>query len=225
MDVMATELQISPVIRSKAEAKSSYDRLSGWYDLLAGWGEKKARDTGLRELKAKLGESILEVGSGTGHCIETLAKSIGDSGEVYGIDVSKGMLKITRGRIRKAQLSKRVELICGDATILPFKADLFDAIFMSFILELFETSEISAVLSECRRVLQRDGRICVVAMSKKETFTIGLYEWMHRRFPKQVDCRPIFVQEVLKDSGFNIISVTELSMWRLPVEVVVAKKT
>ena len=223
--MVTNEPRISPVIRSKAEAKSSYDRLSGWYDLLAGWGEEKARNTGLGELKAQLGEMILEVGSGTGHCIEALAKSVGDSGEVYGIDVSKGMLNITRKRIRKARLLERVELIDGDATILPLKADLFDAIFVSFTLELFDMPEISAILSECRRVLRGDGRICVVAMSKKETFTIGLYEWMHRRFPAYVDCRPIFGQEVLKDSGFNIISVTELSMWRLPVEVVVAKKT
>lgn len=102
---------------------------------------------------------------------------------------------------------------------------MFNAIFMSFVLELFNSTEISAVLSECRRVLCENGRLCIVAMSKKEKLIIKLYEWIHRRFPTYIDCRPIFVQEVLKNSNFNIINVTELSMWRLPVEVVIAKKS
>ena len=220
------ESQISRVIRSKEEAKASYDKMSKWYDILSGCFEKKYRDAGLEKLNAKEGEIVLEIGFGTGHCILALAQSVGNSGKVYGIDISEGMCNITRSRVKKAGLSERVELMCGDAAKLPFEANFFDAIFMSFTLELFDTPEIPIVLHECQRVLRNKGRICVVAMSKKGKtgLMMKLYEWMHEKFPSYVDCRPIFVQKMIEDAGFQLLDVTVISMWKLPIEIVTAKK-
>jgi ubiquinone/menaquinone biosynthesis C-methylase UbiE len=218
--------EISRVTRSKQEARASYDRMSRWYDMLSGRFESIYRETGLRKLSAREGEMVLEVGFGTGHCILALAQAVGDKGKVYGIDISEGMCNIALSRIKKSGLTERVELHCGDATHLPFKANCFDAVFMSFALELFDTPEIPLILDECRRVLRSDGRICVVSMSKKAKYgvMVKLYEWFHRRFPSFVDCRPIFVQKALEREGFRIQDASEMSMWGLPVEIVLARK-
>lgn len=220
------ELKISRVTRSKEEAKASYDKMSKWYDILPGRFEKKYRDAGLQKLSAKEGEIVLEIGFGTGHCVLALAQSVGNSGKVYGIDISEGMCNITRSRVEKAELPERVELKCGDAAKLPFETNFFDAIFMSFTLELFDTPEIPIVLYECRRVLRRGGRICVVAMSKKgkSNVIMRLYEWAHRKLPSYVDCRPIFVQKALEDAVFQILDATEVPLWGLQGEIAVAKK-
>ena len=218
--------EISRVTRSKQEARASYNRMSRWYDILSGRFESKYREAGLRKLGAAEGEVVLEIGFGTGHCILALAQAVGDKRKVYGIDISEGMCNISLSRMEKSGLSERVELHCGDATKLPFKADCFDAVFMSFALELFDTSEIPIVLDECRRVLRSDGRICVVAMSKKakDGMMVKLYEWFHRRFPSFVDCRPIYVRDALEQAGFRVQDVSRMSMWGLPVEIVLARK-
>jgi demethylmenaquinone methyltransferase/2-methoxy-6-polyprenyl-1,4-benzoquinol methylase len=217
---------IRRVTRSKSAAQASYNRLSSWYDALAGSSEKKYRDLGLRKLNAQPGERILELGFGTGHCLVALAQAVGPTGAVHGLDLSDGMLKIAQERLRAAGLESRVTLQQGDAAQLSFEPGTFDGVFTSFTLELFDTPEIPLVLAQCWRVLRPGGRLCLVSMVRpaRPGLAVNLYEWFHERMPNYVDCRPIFAQDSLKAAGFIIQEADALIMWGLPVEIILALK-
>ncbi len=215
---------VSRVVRSKDEAKISYNRMSRWYDLVAGSSEKKYRDIGLEKLNAQPGEHILEIGYGTGHCIQALATAVTRTGQVCGVDISEGMYNITQARIDNAGLSDHVDLRIGDGAALPFPADSFDAVFMSFTLELFDTPEIPQLLQQCHSVLRPGGRIAIVSLIKKAGKAVSFYEWFHEKMPAAVDCRPIYAQADLTAADFTIQDVTALSMWGLPVEIILATK-
>ncbi len=215
---------ISRVTRSRADAARNYDRLSRWYDGLSGSSEKKYRQLGLQLLDAHAGETILEIGFGTGHSLVALAKAAGPTGRVCGIDISKEMRSIAEKRLRQTGVSGWVDLQVGDAAQLPFEPGSFDAIFMCFTLELFDTPEIPLMLAQCRRVLRSGGRIGLVSMALPERpgLAVRIYEWFHARWPALVDCRPILARQALLEAGFAIESARRWSMWGLPVDVILA---
>jgi ubiquinone/menaquinone biosynthesis C-methylase UbiE len=218
--------QVSRVTRSRDEARAAYDKMSRWYDALAGGSEKRLVDVGLQKLQVRPGESVLEIGFGTGGAILALARLVGESGRVYGIDLSAGMLQVAQKKVAEAGLLERVQLGQGDAVLLPFETGSMEVVFMSFTLELFDTPDIPVVLAECRRVLCDSGRLSVVAMSKKgrDGLMLRLYEWAHERFPRHVDCRPIYVVDAVRNAGFQAVESVDASMWGLPVTIATARK-
>jgi len=218
--------RILRVYRTKAQAKESYDKISRFYDCFAGVFEKKYRNIALERLDIKRGETILEIGFGTGHCLKQIAESVGEDGKVYGIDISSGMLKVSKRRLEKAGLLGRVKLQCEDALKMPYEDNKFNAVFMSFTLELFDTPEIPKVLDGIKRVLKPDGRLGIVSMSKEDgdSILLKLYEWTHKKFPQYIDCRPIYVEQSIKDAGFEIRYKEKVKLFGLPGEIVIGVK-
>lgn len=211
------------VYRTKAQAKESYDKISRFYDYFAGFFERKHRNMALGRLDIKRGETVLEIGFGTGHCLKQMAESVGEEGRIYGIDISAGMLKISKQRLEEAGLLDRVKLYCQDALKMPYEDNKFDVVFMSFTLELFDTPEIPKVLDEIERVLKSNGRLGVVSMSKEDggSILLRVYEWTHNKFPKYADCRPIYIEQSIKNAGFEIEYKEKVKLFGLPVEIVI----
>lgn len=216
---------VSRVNRTRAQARSTYNRLSRWYDALAA-SEHVLIDRGLRLLAIRSGETVLDIGFGTARSTLALSRQTGVSGVVAGIDHSMGMIKMAVAKLVHMQLYDRPFLHLGDAVALPYASAFFNAIFSSFTLELFDTPEVPSVLSECLRVLKPGGRMCVVSLSKPahSNLILDLYEWFHRKLPVLVDCRPIPVKLWLNDAGFRVHAASNYAMWGLPVEIVLAFK-
>lgn len=218
--------QVLPVPRTKEEAKRFYDKISRAYDYFTGAFERKHAERALECLSVNEGEAVLEIGFGSGHCLKRIVQSVGETGKACGIDISAGMLEVTKRRLGKAQLIDRVGLCRGDAAKLPYSDNAFDAIFVSFTLELFDTPEISKVLEEVKRVLRPTGRLGIASMSREsgKSAPLRLYEWAHKKWPRYVDCRPIYLEESLVNTGYRIRSKEMTRMVGLPIEIIVATK-
>ena len=100
---------------------------------------------------------------------------------------------------------------------------------MSFTLELFPLETIPQVLSEVRRVLRAGGRFATVSMAtvgpgEHDSLLERTYKWMHRHFPHIVDCQPIDADRVVRDAGFTVAASARVSMWTMPVAVILAHR-
>ncbi len=217
--------KVSPVTRSKNEARANYNRLSRWYDWIAA-SETKFRQMGVQALDVEPGERVLEIGFGTGSCLMDFAQRVGQDGFVCGIDLSDGMAAVAKKRLDEAGLDQPVSLILGDAIQPPFGVGCFDAIFMSFTLELFDNPEIPRVLHQCRDILSPNGRLGIVSLviTEQPNFAERTYEWVHAKMPVTVDCRPIKAQAALREGGFKITEVISKKMWGLPIQIIVGNK-
>lgn len=45
---------------------------------------------------------------------------------------------------------------------------------------------------------------------------------IHNKWPKYVDCRPIYMEQSLREAGYTIKSTEKVRLFRLPGEIVVA---
>ncbi len=105
------------------------------------------------------GQTIADVGAGTGYFSLPLADAVGPQGKVYAIDAQSEMLALLRQKLGEAPISN-VELIHAEAvnTGLPLRScDLF---FAANVWHEFEDR--GAVLKEAARVLKADGQIAIL---------------------------------------------------------------
>jgi ubiquinone/menaquinone biosynthesis C-methylase UbiE len=104
------------------------------------------------------GETILEVGPGTGYYSLDVAGAIEPGGTLHVFDIQQEMLDHTLRRATEAGLTNVVAQQ-GDARELPYADDTFDAALMVTVLG--EIPDQERALAELARVLKPGGRLVV----------------------------------------------------------------
>lgn len=103
----------------------------------------------------KPGESVLDVGCGTGDTTVELARRVAPTGSVTGIDISETMLSTAREI--NADAAGWVKFDRADAQTADFDGKTFDLVFSRFGVMFFDDSV--AAFTNLRRALRREGRI------------------------------------------------------------------
>jgi ubiquinone/menaquinone biosynthesis C-methylase UbiE len=212
--------EMLPVNRPKEEAQRYYDRLSKIYDWLTA-SERALIEKGVVTLAPARGETILEIGCGTGTGLAPIAAGLDETGKLIGLDLAFKMLLEAQEKTRSSQ--PNITLLQGDGTMLPLRDDNFDAVYCAYTLELFQKAERFALLNEIQRVLSPQGRLVVLSLSRApHNLAVRLYELGHRLFPVALDCRPIPLGDILQQAGFAIQQAIKVMNWGLPVDIILA---
>ncbi len=100
---------------------------------------------------------ILDLGSGTGFCQQTLLHRY-PTAEFHSLDLARGMLMQARKKINwLRRLKRRDHFICADVNVLPYVDNSMDMIVSNLTLQW--CADLSAVFSESRRVLKPGGML------------------------------------------------------------------
>lgn len=112
--------------------------------------------TALAELK--LGEVVLDLGSGAGLDVLLSAKRVGPQGKAYGLDMTDEMLAVARANQAKAGI-ENAEFLKGHIEEIPLPDNSVDVIISNCVINL--SGDKDKVLEETFRVLKPGGRFAV----------------------------------------------------------------
>ena len=173
-----------------------------FYDFLA-WVVMLGREGAFREkvidlTRLKPGESVLDVGCGTGTLAIAAKRRVGPTGKVFGIDASPEMVERAGRKARKAG----VDIVFKNESIdeLSFPDAQFDVVLSTLMLHHLPRNLREQGTREMGRVLKPGGRVLVVdfgGLGQQK----GLLAHFHHRHGH---VKPAEVIALLNAAGLNV---------------------
>jgi ubiquinone/menaquinone biosynthesis C-methylase UbiE len=151
------------------------------YDLLAwtflGGRERAFRERLLNLARVQVGESVLDVGCGTGTLAIAAKRRVGATGAVFGIDGSREMIARASKKARKAQVDATFQI--GIVEAIPFPGGRFDVVLNTLMLHHLPRDVRQQCANEMHRVLKPGGKVLAVDFAASH-HRHGLLGHVHR---------------------------------------------
>jgi len=192
-----------------------YRRLAPFYDFLYGVTLEAGRRKALARLAPASGESILEIGVGTG----LSAVRYPSSCRVVAIDLSDHMLSRAQARLARKQ-AHHVRLCRMDAADLAFADEQFDAIYAPYVMNVVRDP--IRVARELLRVAKRDARL--VFLNHFDDGAGGLNRVLGHVAARAGVNWEMRLGALLRDAGLTAISVEDVNLTRVSSVVVCRRR-
>ncbi len=157
--------------------------------------EQRGESVGYRKMLRNLfewivpqsGESVLEVGCGSGVVLRWLAEWLGGEHALTGVDINAYLLREADALVHKAGLADQIALRLGNAEELPFPDNHFDVAFSTTVMEEVHADR---MLAELIRVTKPGGRVGVIvrALDVPMVINLDVDEALRQRF--EIGSRP-----------------------------------
>lgn len=134
-----------------------YDLTANLYYLI-GFREQAYRERAVASLGLRQGDTVVEIGCGTGLNFQLLQRAVGPAGKIIGVDLTEEMLEKAQARVQRHGWAN-VELINSDAAAFHFPPDI-GGIISTFALTLIP--EFDAVIKNGSEVLSPGQRLVVL---------------------------------------------------------------
>lgn len=170
---MGTDGSIEKVIHGAL----AYD-VQAW--LLTLGNERRFRERLVRLARLAPGESVLDVGCGTGALAIAAGQQVGCAGEVCGVDPSPEMVVRARRKAAKAGVDVRFETAAAQAQ--PFPDARFDAVLSCLVLHHVSEGGRPQAIGEISRALKPGGSFLAIDFGSSGTRTRhGILHRLHDR--------------------------------------------
>lgn len=195
-----------------------YGRLTPLYDAVFGPMLQEGRRRAMAHLKPLAGESVLEVGVGTGLDLREYPSPC----RVTAIDLSRAMLEHARGRV-DGRRTPRVAFAQMDATKLAFPDASFDAVYAPHVVNV--VPEPLAIGRELARVCRPGGRIVLLNHFDGVAETTNLTNQVAGRIASWFSVNwSLGLDEFLTQAGLEAIAVESVNHPRLS-SIVLCRKS
>jgi ubiquinone/menaquinone biosynthesis C-methylase UbiE len=152
------------------------------YDWLVGLvflGKEQAfRDRVVELARLESGQSVLDIGCGTGSLAIAASRRVGASGSVDGIDASPAM--IARARRKADHAGIAVTFTSGVVEQLPFPDGRFDCVLSTMMVHHLPRAAREQCMREVRRVLRPSGTVLIVDFGQASEHDRGALARLHR---------------------------------------------
>jgi ubiquinone/menaquinone biosynthesis C-methylase UbiE len=125
--------------------------------------EHLLREETVRMAQVMPGDSVLEVGCGTGTLTLAAKRQAGPSGKAVGIDLIPQMIELSRQKA--AEANEDVSFQLGSISNIPFPENSFDQVMCSFMIFHMSESTRNPGIKEIHRVLKPGGRLLIVDLT------------------------------------------------------------
>ena len=168
-------LNKSQIIQLYRKRAANYDWSANLYYLI-GFREFKYRKLAVQKLRLQPGDTVVEIGCGTGLNFPLLVRAVGPEGKVIGVDLTDKMLAMARTRVAKNNWAN-VELVQTDATEYSFP-DKVNGIISTFAITLIP--EYEEVIRRGAETLAPQGRMVIADMRKPDRWPSWIVNFMVR---------------------------------------------
>jgi ubiquinone/menaquinone biosynthesis C-methylase UbiE len=165
------------------------------------------------------GESVLDVGCGTGTLAIAAKRRVGPTGNVIGIDASTEMTARARAKAAKAAID--IDFRTAVAEALPFSNASFDAVLSTTVLHCLPDEARRLCIREMIRVLKPGGRLLVVDFGGPAQARHSLMA--HLRHHRDFDLRDIIPE--LRETGLVDLQTGALGFSDLQFAIATAPAT